>query len=107
MVLHLQNFDIIWIIVPNTAQSNEHTGKDCLDCIFLFDPDLGLCATHIIDGGFCHGHYSGDSSTNDVCACFSITAVTGDRKTCDSVTISKEFASSHNYRAILVISTLV
>ena len=103
-------------------QSQHHTGKNCLDGLFfiarsgegqgdtgicLFDPDLGLCATYIIDGGFSHSNNCGDGSTDDVAADLGIAAVTGNGEARDSVIFREKFASSHNYSAILVISTLV
>ena len=122
MVLHLQNFDIIRIIIPQTAQIDHHAGQNCLNrflfvagsgegqgdaSIVALDPDLGLCAKHIIDGGFGHANNSRDSGTDNVSAGFGIAAVAGNGETGDSCTVSKKFASSHNYSAILVISTLV
>jgi len=122
MVLHLQNFDIIRIIFPQADQCQHQTGEDSLygflfvagsgegqgdSCVILFDPNFGLCATYIIDGGFGHGDSSRDGGTDDVGTCLSITAVTADGKSGDPVVSHEKFASSHNYRAILVISTLV
>ena len=123
-MLHLQNFDIIRIVIPQTAKSEHHAGKDCLDRLFfiagsgegqgdagivLFDPNLGLCAAHIIDGGFSHGHNSGNGGADDITARFSIAAVPGDGESGDSFVLGKKFTLGHilNYRAILVISTLV
>ena len=63
--MHLQNFDIIRIVIPQTAQCEHHAGEDRLYGLFAFtgrgkgqgDPGLifvhpGLCvlAQHIIDG---------------------------------------------------------
>ena len=77
MVLHLQNFNIIRIFVPQIAKIQEHTGKHCLDRLFfiaaggegqgdtgllVLDPDLGLCTQHIVDGGFGHGNNGGNGS---------------------------------------------
>ena len=73
----------------------------------LFDPNLGLCAAHLIDGGFGHGDSGGDGGADDVAACLSIAAVTGNGESCDSVVIREKLAFCHNYSAILVISTLV
>ena len=121
-MLHLQNFDIIRIIVPQTAKIEHHTGQNSLDCIFfiagsgegqgdtsivVLDPNFGLGTTDIIDGGFGHGYNGADSGTDNVGAGFGIAAVTGDGKAGDPVILRKKFASCHNYRAILVISTLV
>ena len=75
--------------------------------LLVLDPNLGLCAAHIIDGGFGHGDNSGNGGADNVGTGFSIAAVTGDGESCDSVGIHKKLASSHNYRAILVIATLV
>ncbi len=111
MVLHLQNFDIIRIFVPQTAKIDHHAGKNCLDRLFfiagygehqgdtsllVLDPDFCLGAAHIIDGGFCHGNNSGDGGTDDVGACLSVTAVTRDTKTGDPVILGEKFASSHS-----------
>ena len=122
MVLHLQNFDIIRIIFPQAEQSQHHAGEDSLysvffvagsgegqsdACVLFLDPNLGICATYIIDGGFSHGNNSGNCCADDIAASFAIAAVAVDGETGDPVIFHKKFASSHNYSAILVISTLV
>ena len=88
------------------AGSREHQGDAS---IFFLDADLGLCATYIIDGGFGHGNNSGDGGTDNVGTSLSITAVTRDGESGDSVVLGEKFAFRHsfNYRATLVISTLV
>ena len=111
MVLHLQNFDIIRIVVPQAAKIEHHTGKNCLDRILfvagcgegqgnagicLFDPDLSLGAAHIIDGGFGHGNSGGNGGADNVGAGLTVAAVTGNGESCDSVVLGKKFASGHN-----------
>ena len=122
-MLHLQNFDKIRIIFLQVDQSDHHTGKHCLNGLFLIAglgelqgdsgfilpyPNLGLCAAHIIDGGFGHCNNGTDVGTDNVLATLFIAAVTGNGESCDSLVLGKKLAFNHiNYSAILVISTLV
>ena len=34
-MLHLQNFDIIRIVIPQGAEVEHHTGKNCLDAVLF------------------------------------------------------------------------
>ena len=117
MVLHLQNFDIIRIIIPHTAQSQHHTGENRLHSILfiagngegqsdtsllVLDPNLGLCAQHIIDGGFGHGNNGRDGSTDNVSAAFGIAAVSGNGESGDSVVLGKKLTSGHGVLPITV-----
>ena len=110
MVLHLQNFNIIRIFVPQIAKIEHHAGKYCLDRLFfiaaggegqgdtsllVLDPDLGLCTANIVDGGLGHGDNGGDGGANDVAACLTVAAVAGDGESSDSFVFHKKFASSH------------
>ena len=84
------------------------TGEGQGDASILFlDPNLGLCATHIIDGGLGHGYNSRNGGADDVGAGLTVAAVSGNGESCDSVLLGEKFAFCHNYSAILVISTLV
>ena len=64
---------------------------------------------HVIDRAFSHTNGAGDCCADDICAGLSVTAVTADGESGDSFILGEKFASCHriNYRATLVISTLV
>ena len=117
MVLHLQNFDIIRIVVPQRTQSHQHSGKHSLNGVLLvagrgegqgdavifpiLDPDLGLGAAHIVDGGFGHGNDSGDGGADNVLSRLVIIAVTRDGESGDPLALGVKFASCHKLQSDL------
>jgi hypothetical protein len=121
MLLHLHNFDIIRILVPQLTQGKHHTGEDSLNGIFILigsgegQGDSGLFFVHLgfagntqylFNGTGCKLHGSGDSSTDNVCTGLSIAAVARDAEPGDSVIAIEKLYSSH-YTEIFSICTLV
>ena len=113
MVLHLQNFDIIRIILPQREQRHHHAGKYGLNGvllvagsgerqgdagIFFLDANLGLGAAHIIDGGLSHGNNSGNRGADNVAARLGITAVAGNGESGDSVVLGEKIAFCHSVK---------
>ena len=103
MVLHLQNFDIIRIFIPQRHQIRQKTSQDSLDCFLILIghgkgqrgaglrfivPNFCSDTAHICDGAFCHGNGCTNGSAENITACFRIAAVAGDTETADPVILS-------------------
>ena len=91
---------VILILIPKI---DHHTGKNCLNGLFLFagsgegqgdacilflDPELGLATANIIDDGDGQLNSGGDGCADNITACLGIAAVSGDGESSDSLVLS-------------------
>ena len=119
--MHLHNFDIIRILIPQLTEGEHHAGEDGLYRILIlalggkgqgdtgfFFIHLGFhtVAQHIRDGALGKLHGGGDGSTDNVRPSLAIAAVTRDGEPGDSPVLIEKFNSSH-YTEIFSICTLV
>ena len=109
-IIHLQNFDIIRIFVPQTAQCQHHAREHGLNGLLVLarcgkvQGDTGLVfvhpafrvfTQHIVDGALGKLHGCGDRCADNVRARLGITAVARTAKSGDPAVLIVEFYPGH------------